>query len=186
MLCGSVSNLKVILLYLAKQDFLGTFASIFVFLYTFASIFIYFIYLYILCFYHSRHFSNVDCDVMHFFVVWKEHFGAKLCFGADNPVFSTFFTRLSGLLIVLLGFDRMYHAKHLVDYDFKMTNKKLYISIAIALSVSLFFSAVLTFTSIYLGKYYHHTATTITCFDALLLTILLVIYLPILPLIQEI
>ena len=74
----------------------------------------------------------------------------------------TFFTCLSVLSIVLLGFDHMYHAKHPMDYELKMTKKKLCISIRTAVSISLSFSAALTFTSIYFGKYYPDVAITLT------------------------
>ena len=160
MLCGTPSNLKIVLLYFVKSDFLGTFASAYTLLLALSDI--------------SMMLIVMPC----IFILFGRNVLKQSCvLELTTQFLSTFFTRLSVLSIVLLGFDRIYHAKHPMDYGLKMTKKKLCISIGTAVSISLSFSAALTFTSIYFGKYYPHVAITLTCFDALLLTILLVSYL---------
>ena len=156
MLCGTPSNLKIVL-HFVKSDFLGTFASAYTLLLALSDI------------------SMMLIVILCIFILFGRNILKQSCVLELTAQFvSTFFTHCSILSIVLLSFDCIYHAKHPIDYGLKMTKKKLYWNCCINLAV---FSAALTFTSIYFGKYYPHVVITLTCFHALLLTILLESYL---------
>ena len=122
MLCGTPSNLKIVLLYFVKSDFLGTFASAYALLLALLDI--------------SMMLIVMPC----IFILFGRNVLKQSCVLELTVQFLlTFFTCFSVLSIVLLGFDHIYHAKHPMDYGLKMTKKKLCISIGTAVSIRCLF-----------------------------------------------
>ena len=118
MLCGTPSNLKIVLLYFVKSDFLGTFASAYTLLLALSDI------------------SMMLIVILCIFILFGRNVLKQSCVLELTAQFLlTFFTHCSILSIVLLGFDCIYHAKHPMDYGLKMTKKKLYWNCCINLAV---------------------------------------------------
>ena len=158
MLTGGASNFKIIMIYCMNTKFIGKVASFLTFLLALSDI-------------------SITLVVMPFILILflepeKFSCGTEL----TAQFLSNFFSRSSGYVIFLIGFDRLLHATYLMDYKQKVTNRFVFWMVSLALTTSLACAVSLTVVSYRFGRYFPYAVLIVTCLDLLLLVLVMGTY----------
>ena len=158
MLTGGASNFKIIMIYCMNEKFIGNVASLLTFLLALSDI-------------------SITLVVTPFILILflkPEKFNCGIEITAQ--FLSNFFSRFSGHVIFLIGFDHLLHATYLMNYKQKVTNKFVSWMVSLALTASLVCAVSLTVISYRFSAYFPYGVLIVTCLDLLLLVLTLGTY----------